>query len=204
MENIGLVWMSAGNSYFSESNIENLLRKASKKFPKCIVMAPDRPASHTYKSLGYPDSKARRKARLNANLLQNRARRIVEKLKNEGIKCEFDIVEWIEEVIPNQRYQTKYQEILGLFNSNEKFKKDALKTTANVLKTKFENVPEGAVNEAVHYLLKELAFVCSSLKIYNANTITYIYHKDWEIYKKFIEGKYDGVVRPKLKFMLIA
>ena len=33
---IGIVWMSAGNSYFSEANIEKILRKASKKFSRLI------------------------------------------------------------------------------------------------------------------------------------------------------------------------
>lgn len=200
---VGVIWMSAGNSYFKEEVIERILRKASKKFPKLIVMAPDKPAQHTYKAMGYPENKARRKAILNANLLQNRARRVVEKLKKEGIKTEFEIVEWIDEIVPDKRYQKKYKEILGVFNSNKEFKRDALKTTENVLKTKSKAFSRNALNEAVHYLLKEIAFVASSPKIYNAKSITYIYHKDWKIYRKFISGGYDGLPRPKLKFMII-
>lgn len=200
---VGIVWMSAGNSYFKENVIEKILRKVGKQFSEVIVMVPDKPVEHTYRALGYKDNKARRKAILNANLLQNRARRVVEKLKEEGIKTNFKIVEWIDEIVPNKDYQDKYKEILKLFDSNKQFKEDALKTTEDVLNLKFKGAPKNAVDEAVHYLLKELAFVVSSPKVYGASSITYIYHKDWEIYRKFILGYYDKKPKPKLKFMII-
>lgn len=201
-EDLGLIWMSAGNSYFREEVIEELIRFAVEKFDRVIAMAPDEPAEHTYKAWGYEESKAKRKARLNANLLQNRAKRIKERLKKEGVNGNLKVVEWIDEVLPHREYQKKYSEILELYKTNKEFRKDAEETTKAVLESKFEHVPEEAVREAVHYLIKELAFVWASLAIYNAKSVSYIYHNRWLIYEKFINGKYDGIKKPGLRFLL--
>lgn len=194
--------MSAGNSYFKEEVIERIMKFAASKFTKVIVLAPDEPAEHTYKALGYEKNKSKRKAKLNANLLQNRARRIKEKLIKEGIGKNIEIIEWVDDIITNEYYKKSYQNILKLYKNNRQFRDDAKETTKLVLTSKFNNISENTVDEAVFYLLKELAFIFASLEIYHAEEATYIYHKEWPIYQKFISGVYDSKIRTNFKFLL--
>ncbi|MBU0907220.1 MAG: tRNA-dependent cyclodipeptide synthase [Nanoarchaeota archaeon] len=196
-----LVWMSAGNSYFKEDIIEKILDFTGKHFSKTIVMAPDEPAEHTFKALGYEGNDIKRKARLNANRLQNRAIRVISTLQD---KERFKVVEWIEEIIPNQLYQNKLKEIQSLYSTNEQFRKDALEATTKVLESKTQkqiNLKEAA-KEGVNYLLKELAFVLASPEIYNTQKITYIYHHDWPIFQKLIAGFYDRIKKQDLNFIV--
>jgi len=53
------------------------------------------------------------------------------------------------------------------------------------------------------YQIKELAFVIASPKIFKAKKVTYIYHRNWEVYEKLIEGFYDGKTREDLGFNLL-
>ncbi len=55
---IRLIWMSAGNSYFQEQTIEKILGFANKKFSKIIIMSPNKPAAHTFSALGYDESES--------------------------------------------------------------------------------------------------------------------------------------------------
>lgn len=198
---IALIWMSAGNSYFDEKTIGKLLKFADKKFQRIIIMSPDKPAEHTFKALGYPDNKARRKAKLNANLLINRAKRELQKLKE---KDKFQFVDWEGEVVNNQDYLKKYNEILSLYKNNANFREDARETTKKVIDDKFNEVieMETAIDEAVFYLIEELSFVLSCPLIYNVDNVSYLYHQNWEIYEDFIKGKYDGKKRDNFFFVL--
>jgi cyclo(L-tyrosyl-L-tyrosyl) synthase len=200
-----VVWMSAGNSYFKEEVIMKTLELVSKKFSKIVIMAPDEPAEHTFKALGLYENNFKRKARLNANLLQNRAKRVVEKLVKNRINNDFKIVEWIDEIIPNKDYQTQLKLVNDLYEHNPLFRKDARDTTKAVIINKISkdvNI-EKAIDEAVNYLLEELAFVIASPKIYGTVKMTYVYHHNWLIYENLISGKYDSQKRPELAFMLI-
>lgn len=196
-----LVWMSAGNSYFREEVIQKILSFTGEHFPKTLIMAPDEPAEHTFKALGYRGNEVKKKTRLNANLLQNRAKRVVDRVGN---KSKFHIVEWVKEIIPNKSYQEKLKEIIHLYFTNEQFRRDANNTTKEVLASKMQKEinMEEATKEAVNYLLKELAFVIASPTIFNAQKITYVYHKEWPIYQKLIKGVYDGKTRDNLGFLL--
>lgn len=193
--------MSAGNSYFTEGRIENLIGFALNKFDEVLVMAPDEPAEHTYRALGYEDNKAKRKARLNASLLQNRARRVIESL-DEDQKNKIKVVDWIDEVLPNKLYQGELEHISELYRCDKSFSRNALQATKEVLDKKSDNVKEESYSEAVFYLLKEIAFIIASKDIYNATSINYIYHKPWGIYQKLIEGEYDSKKMEEYNFVL--
>lgn len=200
-QELALIWMSAGNSYFDEKTIGKLLKFADKNFQRIIVLSPDKPAEHTFKALGYPDNKARRKAKLNANLLMNRAKRELQKIKD---KDKFSFVDWEKEVVNNPEYKRRYNEIMPLYKNNISFRKDARETTKKVMEDKFneEIKMETAIDEAVFYLIEELSFVLSCPSIYNVENISYLYHQNWEIYENFIKGKYDGRKRDNFSFVL--
>ena len=167
-------------------------------------MAPDEPANHTYLALGYEEKIAKKKARLNANLLQNRAKRGVEILTKEKNKSRFHVVEYGEEIIPNKIFQKMLIKIIELYRKDKHFYGDARVMTKEVIYDKLEESinMERAVDEGVNYLLKELAFVLASPEIYNTPHVTYIYHRNWVIFQKLIAGEYDGKPKTNLSFLL--
>ena len=73
---LSIIWMSSGNSYFNKERIQKLLRYARKKFEKIIILSPDKPAEHNFRSLGYDETKLKRKARQNSNRLLNKAKKL--------------------------------------------------------------------------------------------------------------------------------
>lgn len=197
--------MSAGNSYFSESAIKNILSHTVKNYSKSIITSPDKPAEHNFRALGYPENKVRRKAKLNANLLKNRAQRVIEELGN-NVAESIILFDWNNKLEENEFYKEAHNEVLALYSKNEAFTKDVRETTLDVLINKLGSGkisdPENAIDEALQYLLKELAFVIASPRLFEAKRVTYIYHKNWEVYEKLIKGFYDGVVRESLGFQL--
>mgnify|MGYP001573208774 CR=1 FL=1 len=201
MRELALIWMSAGNSYFNEKNIGQLLQFADKNFQRIIVLSPDEPAEHTFRSLGYSENKTKRKAKLNSNLLINRAKRELQKIKG---KYKFSFVDWGKEVVNNPEYKKTYQEVISLYENNKNFREDARETTKKVINGKFhENIEvEKAIEEAVLYLIEELSFVLSCHLIYKVDNIIYLYHQNWEIYQNLIAGKYDQQKRENMFFVL--
>jgi tRNA-dependent cyclodipeptide synthase len=198
-----LVWMSAGNSYFKENVIKRILNFTGANFNNVLVMAPDEPAEHTFRALGYTGNDIKKKARINAKLLQNRARRIVTSY-NQTFRSKFHVVEWIDEIMSNNVYRESLKEITKLFNSNLEFRKDALSTTKKVLdgKTSERTMMPNASEEGVNYLLKELAFVVASPVMFKSKKVTYVYHHEWPIFQKLITGEYDGIRRENCGFLL--
>lgn len=179
-KDLALIWMSAGNSYFTEEKIKKLLEFASKNFEKIIIFSPDKPAEHNFRALGYEEKKVKKKAKLNANLLMNRAKRILEKRKD---KNKFKLESWtnIEE---NKNYKKELEKVKNIYEKDDILKKIIQKTSIKVLK---KDQKEINIEEAVLYLLEELAFIISSPKIYSTKSATYLYHKKFDILEKFVK-----------------
>ena len=198
----GLIWMSAGNSYFTEEVIEKLLAFANENLSKIVITAPNEPAEHTYRALGYKGNEIERKARLNANLLKNRAKIIIEKMRERKVDVEVNIIDDINSV---KGYKENYKYILKLYRTNPLFKADAKEVTQEFLRNKLkEGIKlEKATSQGVFYLLKELAFVMASPSIFDSKKIVYIYHKEWNIYDKLVSGFYDGLPKENLGFLLV-
>lgn len=70
-----------------------------------------------------------------------------------------------------------------MYLENEVLRKIVQNTSKKVLKkdSKVFNI-----EEAVLYLLEELAFIISSPKIYGTKSATYLYHKKFAILEKFV------------------
>lgn len=197
-----LIWMSAGNSYFKEDVVQRLLERCSSIFSAVYVMAPEAPAEHTYRGMGYDAREARRKAQLNANLLMNRARRAHEALHRENIF----LMDWSDDIERHPEYLSSLREIEELYDSSEAFRSDALRTTMQVIAKRLKpgaSAEEGA-KVAVKYLLEEFAFICASTRIFGVERIAYVYHRDWEIFRKLVAGEYDGKLRSHLGFVIMS
>ncbi len=49
----------------------------------------------------------------------------------------------------------------------------------------------------------EIAFLSASPKVFNVERVAYIYHKRWPIFENFVNGKFNGIVRTDLGFVII-
>ena len=190
--------MSAGNSYFKEKNIEKLIKFSSERFEKVLITSPSKPAEHNFLSRGYPKKKAKRKATLNANLLINRAKRIIKDNVSEKDKEKIKIISWTPKLENNKFYKEEYSKLKTLYATNKKFRRAVNKKTKKV----FSKKEKYNLKIAINYLIEELSFVLASPKMYGIKNITYIYHQKWPIYKKLIKGKYSNNKRTNLKFLL--
>lgn len=199
-----IVGMSIGNSYFKDKTVNRLLKTVVEKFGRAVVLIPDVPAISTYIALGYPENRARRdKAIPKGNALRNLVAKSVQKLgySNNIVK----IIDWQSEVENNPTYQEEYNKIRNLYDSNPEFQKAVNSATREVLHNAQKEIKdiEDAVKIAVHYLLAELAFHEFAPLLLNADKVVGIYHKNWQVYEDYIAGKFNGVVKNNLGFLII-
>lgn len=195
-----IVGMSPGNSYFKKDQIDDLLKFCAIKFSQVRIMIADKPAEHTYRAIGYSDQKARRKARLNGNTLQNHSQSSIDGILEGDVK----LVEWENKIDLNESYQEELGRVETLYKENDEFRKEVRETTRKVLERMLKPGVEieSAIDEGVHYLLKELAFLSASPKIFGIERVAYVYHDRWEVYEHFVDGKFDGQKRLSLGFVI--
>jgi len=196
-----LIGMSPGNSYFKKKIIDKLINFVSRRFFKVRIMIAEKPAEHTYKAMGYPEGKAKRKARLAGNNLRNHSERSIASLK----KGDIAVIDWEKDVSSNSLYKEAYREMKELYKKNILFREDAREATGYVLEGRIKpsvNMNK-AVEEGVHYLLKELAFLLASPSIFGVSHVAYIYHREWNVYERFVNGFYDGRPKEKLGFLIV-
>jgi tRNA-dependent cyclodipeptide synthase len=204
MNEFPIIGMSPGNSYFKDEEIKYLLKKTVERYGRVAVMIADIPAISTYIALGYPENRARRdKAVPQGNLLRNRTERARTQLGYSD--KEVKILDWATEIDKNPEYGVAFNKIRALYESNEKFAQDADSTTRKVLiasKKEISEIEKG-VKIAVHYLLSEIAFLEWAHIFFKSDKVIYIYHKNWPIYEDYIAGKYDGLPKHYLDFLLL-
>ncbi len=199
---LAIIWMSTGNSYFSPDNIQRIIEFCSERFSVIRILAPFEPAIHTYKSIGYEEKRASRKAKLNSNRLKNHTRKTIEKISNK--KIDIKIIDWDADISSNEHYKKILKAIEKLYSENESFQKNADSTTEQVLKNKIKPGKDAqeSVKTGVRYLFEELAFVLASPLIFQVKQTAYIYHKRWPILENLVNGKYDKI-RKNVGFLLI-
>lgn len=199
-----IIGMSPGNSYFKDEEVHYLLKTVVERFGRVAIFIADIPAISTYVAFGYPENRARRdKAIPQGNALKNRVLKAMSKLgySDDVVK----IFDWEKEIEDNEAYKAKYSQVSTLYNDNKEFHEIANSTTRGVLEGSKRDIKdiEKATDIAVHYLLSELAFLEFAPAYLGVEKVVYVYHKNWEVYEDYIAGKYDGVAKPHLDFLLI-
>ena len=194
-----VVGMSLGNSHFDKEKINDLLTFCGETFPRTEIMIPDKPAVHNYLAIGYSQSEAQRKARLNGATLRNHSQRAISTINN------VHLLNWAKDIESNPQYQEELERLKRLPEINATFKNATEEATIQVLSGKLKpgRQIEPAIQEGVNYLLKELAFLSASPKVLNAPEINYLYHNPWPIFEQFIEGRFDGKPRKDLGFLIV-
>jgi len=201
--NFYIIGMSPGNSYFKDKEVYYLM-KSVEQFGRVAIFIPDIPAISTYVALGYPENRARRdKAIPQGNALKNRVYRAMDKLGCSGEVVK--IFNWREEIENNHAYRQKYGKVTHFYKNNTAFREATNLTTQGVLEATERTVKdiEKAIGIAVHYLLSEIAF-CEFVPSYlGVKKVTFVYHKNCKTLEDYIDGKFDGVVKEHLGFLII-
>ena len=204
MNEYSIIGMSPGNSYFKDEVVKKLLQKVVEKFSKTAILIADVPAVSTYVALGYPENRAwRDKALPQGNNLRNRVERAMSDLEYTNDKVK--IIDWKNEVENNPVYKVKYQKVLELYQTNNNFQLSVNDATREVLEYSEKEIPDmnSAIKIAVHYLLSEIAFMEFAPEYLKADKVTYIYHRNWSVYEKYISGAFDDIPKNSLGFEII-
>ncbi len=199
-----IIGMSPGNSYFKDETVGYLLKTVVERFGRAAVLIPDIPAISTYIALGYPENRARRdKAIPKGNALRNLVIRAMKILgyTNDTVR----IFDWKMEVDNDSEYKKQYNRIYDLYRNNVAFHKSVNSASQEVLKSSkkdFQDV-EKSTSIAAHYLLSELAFLEFAPSYLKAEKVVSVYHKNWKVFEDYIAGKFDGIARPYLDFLIV-
>lgn len=200
---IPIVGMSIGNSYFSEANIEEILKIVMEKYGRTVILIPDIPAISTFVALGYPENRARKKVSQASNTIKNKVHRVISRLELKEEKIWF--VNWNEEIEPNEIYKNEYRKITDLYSTKNLFQKDIQNATEKVLLSNNREKPfdmDQAVNIGIEYILAEFAFIEFIRKYLNADMIDVVYHRNWNVYENYMNGIYDGLPKNYLGFWI--
>lgn len=199
-QNSAIIGISLGNSYFNELTVKDLVLFCKDNFSSTVILINDVPAIHNYLALAFDRKKAFKKARLAGNRLRNMLNRVLIDLNINDVK----ILDWDKDILSTSTFESSYSYLLSLYFKKGSFFDCVRQTTLNVLKSKFSDgvVSSRALDEAIHYLLKELAFLESSPNILDSKSASYIYHTSWPIYEKLLVGFFDDRIRSDLRFVL--
>ncbi len=187
-----IVGLSIGNSYYNKKNIEALLGFLGQYASNIELFIPEGPAQHTYRALGYNEIEATRKCRLNANTIRNHYSEIL--ARSSDLENETNEIDWECKVACDPEYLKRLKEIELLYDLHLDFYRDVRQATSEVLAHKRREAPisEDSIDIGVKFLLEELAFLLAAPKIFDSTNIAYVYHKDWGIFEKLIEGCYGS------------
>ncbi len=181
-----LIGLSINNSYFKDGNLEKIIQWSAENAKRIFIMIPDKPAIFTLMSFGYSEDKAKAKARLESNRLENKCRKII---KEKELK-DVIIIRW-SDIESNSYYIEYLEKIKNLFRQNEEFKIDIENTTRGVLKNNVTDLDEGrAIEIGVNFLFQELAFISNAARILDLDKIAYLYHSTMPVFKNMVEGRY--------------
>ncbi|MCE9585371.1 tRNA-dependent cyclodipeptide synthase [Candidatus Nomurabacteria bacterium] len=207
VEDFLVIGMSPGNGYFKQEVIDRILKKYSDEYLNLGIFIPDVPAISTYLALGYSENIARgKKAIPQGNNFKNRVKRSI---KNQNLNESHILVfDWQKENIENNNdYKKEYNYVKNLYFTNKDFEKDINQATKNVLienPFKKKSIELSDIQIGTHYILSEFAFMKflpKYLKQYNK--FIYGYHKEWDVFEKFINGFYDDNKKDNLVFLKI-
>jgi tRNA-dependent cyclodipeptide synthase len=197
-----IIGMNPGNSYFKDAEVEHLFKRTVGEYGRAAVFVADIPAIATYMSYGYTENRARNKAIPKGNNLKNRTLRIAQDL---GIADKVHVIDWETEVQNDPAYLARYAAVEGLYGTSTEFAAAVNDTTGSVLDGSGRDIPdrEAAVKVAVHYLLSEIAFLEFAPELLGAEQVVYVYHRNWPVYERYVNGAYDGKTKPYLEFRLL-
>lgn len=198
---VAIIGISPGNSYYEEQTIYDTISRCSEIFSQVKIWIPSSPAIHTYNAIGYLDGKAESKARLSSNLIVNRVRRSLARLKMK----EDCLMDWLTDIDPREEYKIGVEEALELYNTNKSFRLNVRNSTKKVIENKLKlgRDLEEAIDNGVLYQLEEFGSIKASPEIVGAKEATVVYHQDWPLLREYLNGTYGNIPTQNIGFTIM-
>lgn len=186
-----LFGISPGNSFFSESNISQLLESFCKSAPFVYLLLPDKPHVYNFLGLGYSDKDAIKKSRKESNITRNRLNRACKALIDKNTCKNFKILDWSSDISHTDCYKLWYQNIVGFYSENALFKDEisSLVETYLIARAQSRSSTGIDVSQASHYFLSELAAFIA-LEDITGKPVTIAYHKYFNIGLDYLEQEF--------------
>jgi len=200
-----IVGMSPGNSYFKQPIIHRLLEYTASRFVRTRICIPDLPAEHTYKALGYSEQKSQQRARQKSNVLRNHSKKSIEQIRTTSPDADLRIIDWNSEIEPVEQYQRQLKYVYTLYENSSQFYSEVREDTKRVIESypyHRQAATDQAVDEGIHYVLKEMAFLDASCAILQSQASVFVYHRSWPVFENYFKGVYDGIVRDMGLFLV--
>ncbi|MBU6323767.1 MAG: tRNA-dependent cyclodipeptide synthase [Patescibacteria group bacterium] len=210
-----LLALCLNNSYYKRENIYRML-KFSLAFSKSVqVFTTDGPARHNYRAFGKDEAYAERKTRLERNHLRNLTNDALG-LINKDLPPEEQktvaFMDW-ERIYADPEYRESLDMLKKLYESNEEFRSDINSITTQVLLSRvgINKDTEAVLEEGIQYVLEEVAFIASYMKLsegikpkaeHGKDGFNYIYYESWPVLEKLVNGDYDGQPKDGIGFVI--
>lgn len=203
-----LVAICLNNGYYKRERIKKILEVAAALSKQVTIFFTDGPTKHNYLALGRSLEKTEQQVRKQRHQLRNACDAAIQFISRS---VHFNFVDW-DDVYDREDYKLAYRELLNLYENNTRFRIDVRAATKDVLFRSKDHIDiEKVVDIGIHYTIEELAFlmIFGRLAAELDHTTTseinfgYIYHLRWEIFEDLVNGRYDGMIRCSVGFILL-
>lgn len=128
--------------------------------------------------------------------LRRRKQRALEGLTEKGIMPVVQEWTFSANIDNDAGYLGWFERITRLRQENAEFRADVDDVSSRQLNRENNNVPhfQEAVDEAVKYMISELAFCVASPAMLNAERVLVTYYKQWPVMEKLLRGHYAGIM----------
>lgn len=175
--------ISPFNSLFSQEYLEQLIKFAQENFKFFHFFFPDEPTIHTLEALGYSQEEAKKKMKKQINWLKNKIHKALESKK---LTVNHHLLDW-QVLISNNDFRNELDIIYQLFDGNEEFRSQCLKSSRWVLQNKMEEgkITDECLLKAVKYFLSEIPLFAATNKIIGSETSLFCYHQSIQFHEEF-------------------
>ncbi len=196
------VGISIGNGYFSRDRVEIILMGMANYFKEVVVIVPDLPVLHTYRSLGYDEHRSLEKMKKHRQEIVRYHRHVSEQILSNSGKQNITLLMWSDGFTQNELYQVAYRRAINTFQQNATFKEAILRNTERYILARLEDRDvhqlggmKKIVEKAAHYLIEEMAFH-EVFHLVVKNEPISSYYRDLEIITNYINGNYGNFPNP--------
>ena len=191
--------ISPFNSYFSTERVAALLDWAQARFTRLHLFVPDRAAAYTLEALGYPPSRARRKAHRQARYLHNkidRAREMTGLAEQDAAVLDADAL------ASNARYTNLREHAQQQFDHDPTFRDVCLQASHWVLQGHLAGEPtDEQQHAAVRYFLAELPLFLDTPGIVGARSSVFGYHQPPAVLSQLYRRELPCWLHPRQGFV---
>ena len=200
-----VVGVSPFNSYFTEEKIAELINWAKENFRAFHLYVPDGPSRFTLEALGYPESKARKKANRQGRWLLNKIGRALCAAEVEEAEAEHLILS-SRTLDHDETYCRLAEEVDAICAGDASFHEACVETSRWVLNGQADDpdtVTREMLESAVRYLKAELPLFMNSPAIVGASSSVFAYHQCPPFLEELFQTRRGEIVNQRQGFVKV-